>query len=202
MDKPRALELAGLLAFAFLSGSIPFGLIFTGSSGVDIRQVGSGNIGATNVLRSVGKKAALLTLLGDILKGTAPVAAAVVLGMDALAQGTVGLAAIIGHNYSVFLGFKGGKGVATSIGVSLMLVPWAGLLTVVTWLAVLYAFRYSSLAAILSFLCMPGFVYIMGYGWEKFVFSVIISILLVYRHQANIRNLIKGTERRVGERSS
>ena len=113
-----------VLALSFLMGSIPFGLVFTMGTGVDLKKVGSGNTGATNVLRAVGKRAALMTLLGDMLKGVAAVALARALGLGLLVEGAAGLCAVLGHDFSFFLRFRGGKGVATSIGVVLIYIHW------------------------------------------------------------------------------
>src|SRR3989304_1398915 len=134
-----------LIIYSYLLGSIPFGMVLAKMKGVDLRKVGSGNIGATNVLRAMGKGPALMTLLGDLLKGTAAVAAAKMLGVGAFYEGLAGLAAIAGHNFPVFLRFRGGKGVATSLGVILIYMPQVGILTVALWLATALITRYSSL---------------------------------------------------------
>jgi glycerol-3-phosphate acyltransferase PlsY len=189
-----------LVLGAYLMGSIPFGLLFTRGSGVDITKQGSGNIGATNVLRTVGKKAAALTLASDLLKGTAAVAAALLLGAGPRVLGATGLAAVLGHDFSVFRGFRGGKGVATSIGVILLYTPLAGLVTVVVWLAAVLVTRVSALGALSGFAAFPVAVWLMGYGWEKLLVSVIISVLLFIRHTSNIREMLKkGRDNASGE---
>lgn len=194
--------LALMAAFCFLVGSVPFGLLFTRGSGVDIRKTGSGNIGATNVLRSVGKKAAAMTLLADMLKGSAAVALArVLLGPDQFAAGLCGLMAVLGHDFSVFQGFKGGKGVATSLGVLFVYTPMAGLAAAIVWLGAFLVFRISSLGAIAAFVAAPVAVYYMGYGWDALRFSVIITLLLIFKHRTNIKNLINGTEKRIGQKA-
>jgi glycerol-3-phosphate acyltransferase PlsY len=201
---------AMVLVFCYLMGSVPFGLIFARAKGVDLRTVGSRNIGATNALRAAGKAVAAMTLLGDLLKGVAAVA----LARAALNEGFVhpagaippgafealaGLAAVLGHDYTVFLRFKGGKGVATSLGAVLLYAPMAGLATVGVWLVTVAATRVSSLGALVAFALMPAGVWFLGYGWEKGIISAIITLLLIYRHRTNIMSLIRGEERRVGK---
>jgi len=191
-----------LLVFgAFFMGSIPFGVLIASVRGVDLKKEGSGNIGATNVLRTMGKAPALLTLVGDVLKGTIPVLAAKYLLHNLTVEGIVGLFAILGHNFSLFLRFRGGKGVATSIGVLLAISPYAAVATVVLWLAVISLTRYSSLGAIVSFGSLPLTVYLLDNSGEKLVVSFIIAALLMIRHADNIKRLIKGTEPRIGERA-
>jgi len=190
-----------LIAFSYLLGSIPFGVVFARAKGIDLRSVGSGNIGATNVLRAAGKGTALMTLLGDILKGAAAVALAKTFQVGPFYEALCGLAAIVGHDFSLFLGFKGGKGVATSIGVVLIYVPIAGILTVVLWLATVKATRYSSLGAIVSFALLPAVMFLLGQGSQKVIFASLIAALLLLKHAGNIRRLASGTERRVGEKT-
>lgn len=190
-----------LIAIAFIIGSVPFGLLIARLKGVDLRKTGSGNIGATNVLRAVGKVPALLTLAGDILKGTIAVALGGYFLDNLLMKGIVGLAAIAGHNFSLFLGFKGGKGVATSIGVLILFAPKAALITLALWLGVALMTRYSSLGAIVSFGLLPLNIYLFDYTKEKLIISVIIASLLLFRHSANIKRLLNGSESRIGERA-
>ena len=128
------MKLFSLILFAFLLGSIPFGVVVAKVYGVNLKKVGSGNIGATNVLRAMGKGPALLTLVGDVLKGSLAVVAGRYFLHSASLEGIIGLSAIVGHNLSLFLRFRGGKGVATSIGVLLIYSPKAGVLTVILWL--------------------------------------------------------------------
>ncbi len=189
-----------LIVIAFIIGSVPFGLLIARLKGVDLRKTGSGNIGATNVLRAVGKVPALLTLAGDILKGTIAVALGGYFLDNLLMEGIVGLAAIAGHNFSLFLGFKGGKGVATSIGVLILFAPKAALITLILWLGVALMTRYSSLGAIVSFGLLPLNIYLFDYTKEKLIISVIIAALLLIRHSANIKRLLNGSEPRIGER--
>lgn len=189
-----------LIVIAFIIGSVPFGLLIARLKGVDLRKTGSGNIGATNVLRAVGKVPALLTLAGDILKGTIAVALGGYFLDNLLMKGIVGLAAIAGHNFSLFLGFKGGKGVATSIGVLIFFAPKAALITLALWLGVALMTRYSSLGAIVSFGLLPLNIYLFDYTKEKLLISVIIASLLLFRHSENIKRLLNGSESRIGKR--
>jgi len=145
---------------SYLLGAIPFGLLFSRLfSNVDVRTVGSGNIGATNVLRAAGKKAAALTLFADCFKGLLPVLAVQFLSHDETLASVSGAASVLGHNFPVYLGFKGGKGVATSFGVVLATAPWIGLVCLIAWLLAAAAWRYSSLSALLSFMLYPVLIF-------------------------------------------
>jgi len=190
-----------LVTGAFLIGSIPCGVLIARVQGIDLKKVGSGNIGATNVLRTTGKWPALLTLAGDIMKGVIPVAAVRYFVNDLAMEGVIGLSAILGHNFSVFLRFRGGKGVATSIGVLLVFSPKAALVTVIIWLAVIFFARYSSLGAIVAFGALPLTVYGVDYAREKLTISLMMSALLMLRHADNIKRLIQGTEPKIGKRA-
>ncbi len=187
-----------LIIFAFVLGSIPFGDIVARLRGINIREVGSGNIGATNVLRSLGKVPALLTLVGDIMKGTAAVAVARSVAGDPFIEGIAGLSAIAGHTFSLFLRFRGGKGVATAIGVLLIYAPAVGLATIAVWLLVVAVTRYSSLGALVSFAVLPLTMYVFDGMRVKVIIAFLIAGLLILRHAANIQRLLKGTESRVG----
>ncbi|MBI5188294.1 MAG: glycerol-3-phosphate 1-O-acyltransferase PlsY [Nitrospirae bacterium] len=189
-----------LIIFAFILGSIPFGVIIAKIKGVDLKKIGSGNIGATNVLRSLGKGPAAITLLGDVLKGTAAVAIGRYFGLELFYEGLVGLSAIFGHNFSIFLGFKGGKGVATSIGVIALYAPQTALFTLIIWLAVVLITRYSSMGALVSFGLLPVNMAIFD-SKEKLPVAILITVFIVIRHRENIRRLIDGTERKVGQRT-
>src|SRR5438067_5098245 len=192
---------------AYLIGSISFAVVMSRAFGLsDPRTYGSKNPGATNVLRSGSKKAAIATLVGDCVKGWAPVAVAVWLAAHYderfdIGDGGVALVAIavfLGHLYPVFFRFVGGKGVATALGVLLGLNVWLGLATLVTWLVVAYAFRYSSLAALIAAIFAP-FYYGLLFGADEKLFAVVaMSALLLYRHGKNIGNLIAGKESRIG----
>ena len=184
----------------YLLGSIPFGIVFTRLAGTqDIRTIGSGNIGATNVLRTGRKGLAAATLIADLLKGTAAVLAMTWwAGHDA---GLVaGAGAFAGHLFPVWLGFKGGKGVATFLGV-LLAVAWQGALVFgVFWLAVAAATRYSSLASLIACAAVPVYFWITGAPREALVF-LLLAILTVIMHRANIGRLRQGTEGKIGQKA-
>jgi glycerol-3-phosphate acyltransferase PlsY len=197
---------------AYLLGSLSFAVIVSRAMGLsDPRTVGSKNPGATNVLRSGNKGAAVATLLLDGLKGWLPVALVGGFGPpDGLGDGTValvGIAAFVGHVYPVFFKFEGGKGVATALGV-LMGVSWVlGLATVATWLIVVYFLRFVSLASVLAAVFAPVyFIFGDGVAWsmgkETLLAMVLMSAMLVWRHSANLSRLVKGTEPRLGKRQS
>lgn len=187
------------LAFGYLLGSIPFGLIFTRMGGLgDVRNIGSGNIGATNVLRTGNKKVAAATLAGDVLKGTIAVLLAGRFGPDAAVL--AGFGAFIGHCFPVWLKFKGGKGVATYIGILLGFSWLFALIFCGVWLAVAFVTRYSSLAALISSLALPPALYFLGYIQIAELFAV-LSLILWVRHRENIKRLISGNESRIGKRN-
>jgi glycerol-3-phosphate acyltransferase PlsY len=201
MPDPNSWQLAlpyllAALVFGYLLGSIPFGLLLTRAAGLgDVRKIGSGNIGATNVLRTGNKKLAALTLLLDALKGTAAVLVAGLHGPDAAL--IAGLGAFLGHLYPVWLGFKGGKGVATYLGV-LVAVAWQGALVfAVAWLATAFFTRYSSLAALVAAVAVPVALYFMGFVRPAELF-VLMSLIVFVKHRANISRLASGTESRIG----
>lgn len=190
-----------LVPLGYVSGSIPFGLLIAkASKGVDVRGIGSGNIGATNVLRAAGKGAAALTLALDMLKGWAPVALGRIVGAsDALVAG-VALAAFLGHLYPVFLRFRGGKGVATFLGVLLALLPKVAFLVAGVWLLIAAVFRYSSLAALVAAAASPLLVWLLD-GRRGFVaLAIVLSGFILIRHRENMRRLLAGEERRIGQR--
>lgn len=188
----------------YLLGSIPFGLVLTRMAGLgDIRQVGSGNIGATNVLRTGRKDIALATLVLDAGKAAAALLIARELGPERLAvdMGLVaGGAAFIGHCFPIWLGFKGGKGVATFFGVLLAGVWPIGVLAAVTWIAVATMFRYSSLAALCAAAIAPIAALVGQFNWSEVVFTGILAALIFWRHSANIARLRAGTEPRIGDK--
>ncbi|TCM57513.1 acyl-phosphate glycerol-3-phosphate acyltransferase [Rhizobium sp. PP-F2F-G48] len=189
----------GLLLFGYLLGSIPFGLILTRAAGLgDVRKIGSGNIGATNVLRTGNKKLAAATLLFDALKGTlAAAAAAYVFGPDAGIA--AGFGAFLGHLFPVWLGFKGGKGIATYIGVLLGLAPLVVLVFAACWLIVAKVTRYSSLSALVATVVVPIVLLVAGYGRIGLLF-VVLSVITWIKHRPNIERLIAGTEGRIGQK--
>lgn len=192
---------------AYLLGSLSFAVIVSRLMGLgDPRSYGSGNPGATNVLRSGNKLAAALTLLFDALKGFLPVLAVVLWGGPrGLGEGTaaaVGFAAFTGHVWPVFFGFKGGKGVATALGVLLALNPWLGAATLMTWLAVAFVSRYSSLAAIVAAVCAPLYQLMAWDSGPVAIAVTLMGMLLIWRHGANIAKLVAGTESKLGGKAS
>lgn len=189
-----------LVSGSYLLGAIPFGLITTKvMRGGDIRKIGSGNIGATNVLRSVGKLGGFVTLLLDSLKGVLPLFLAKSWWDLEIWTFVVAVAAVLGHNYPVYLKFKGGKGVATSLGVVTALWPYIGLITIVVWLAIVAIWKYSSLGALTSFAMLPIVVLVGERSLTYFIFSLLISLMIFYRHRENIKRLMAGTEKRIGK---
>ncbi|RAU23338.1 acyl-phosphate glycerol 3-phosphate acyltransferase [Paramagnetospirillum kuznetsovii] len=191
------LELLLAAMGGYLLGSVPFGLVLTRLAGLgDIRQIGSGNIGATNVLRTGRKGLALATLLLDGGKGAIAVGLAWwILGRDLVP--VAGFAAVLGHNFPVWLGFKGGKGVATTFG-TLMAASWpVGLACCGTWIAVAALLRYSSLSALVGLALSPAYAYYFA-GPEFAVMAAGLAALGFYRHKANIQRLLKGEEPRIG----
>lgn len=198
------LVLAGLGAVvAYFIGSLSFAVIVSRFFGLaDPRSYGSGNPGATNVLRSGNKAAAILTLLFDALKGYVPVAVAWQLGFPELAVTAVGLGAFIGHLWPIFFKFEGGKGVATAAGVLLGFAPALGGLVLLVWITMAVVFRYSSLAALTASLAAP---LIQAWGWglgPATVGTAIMSALLIWRHEANIRKLLAGQESKLGQKAA
>ena len=198
------LVLAGLGAVvAYLIGSLSFAVIVSRVFGLaDPRSYGSGNPGATNVLRSGNKAAAILTLLFDALKGYVPVIAAWQLGLSELVVAAVGLGAFIGHLWPVFFRFEGGKGVATAAGVLLGFAPALGGLVLLVWLTMAVVFRYSSLAALTAAIAAP---LIQAWGWglgPATLGTAVMSALLIWRHEANIRKLLAGQESKLGQKAA
>jgi|SRR5580704_11143808 glycerol-3-phosphate acyltransferase PlsY len=203
-----------IVILCYLIGSFPSGYLVGKSQGIDIRQHGSGNIGATNVLRVMGKKWGYFVFLCDSLKGFLAVklgvllAAAAGTGADATLAGVVGgICCIIGHNYTVWLGFKGGKGIATSIGVLLAIEPiLIVMIVLLVWLAVFFIWQYVSLASISAALSLPLAVLILfplvahGNYWVLVIFSIIVATLAVWRHRSNIDRLLQGKENRFGSK--
>jgi len=193
------LENSLLIVAAYLLGSVATAIITCRLMGLpDPRGVGSGNPGATNVLREGGKKAAIITLLGDMLKGLIPVLVGHALGVADWALAAIGLAAFIGHLYPVYFGFKGGKGVATALGVSLGFHWGLGLAVLVTWLAMAFLTRISSLSALTASLLAPLYAWLITGSTALTVAAALMAVLVFWRHRSNIRNLLDGTEGRIG----
>lgn len=186
------------LSFGYLCGSIPFGLILSKMAGLgDIRNIGSGNTGATNVLRTGNKKIAAAVLVADVLKGTIPVLIAAQFGIE-LAM-AAGFGAFLGHLYPIWLKFKGGKGIATYIGVLLGLAPIAVLAFAIVWLTMAVIFRYSSLSAICAVTVVPIALYFLEYPHFAILFAIISSIAIA-KHHANIKRLLLGNESKIGSK--
>ncbi len=195
---------AGLLALtalaAYLLGSVPFGIVMARVFGLgDLRQIGSGNIGATNVLRTGNKPAAFLTLIGDAGKGGAAVLIARALFAEDAAQ-VAGFMAFLGHCFPIFLGFKGGKGVATFLGTLLALFWPAGIAACLTWLVTALISRISSLSALVAAFLAPIWIAVLGMPQAGLMVSL-LSILVLLRHEANIKRILKGEEPRIGSKS-
>ncbi len=195
---PYFINILSLLC-GYLVGSIPFGLLLTSAAGLgDVRQIGSGNIGATNVLRTGNKKLAAATLLLDALKGTLAAVAGhyffgPIVGMIA------GLGAFLGHLFPIGLGFKGGKGVATYLGVLLGLAWPAALVFAGVWIAVAFITRYSSLAALIACVVTPPILYYIGF-FELAAMFALMSLIVIFKHHANIQRLLAGTEGKIGSK--
>ena len=198
IDWPLLPEYAAAFVFGYLCGSIPFGILLTRLAGApDLRSVGSGNIGATNVLRTGRKGLAAATLLGDMLKGTAAVLiVAHVFGRDAAIVAALG--AFLGHLFPVWLKFKGGKGVATYIGLLLGLKCWLALVAFcVIWIAIAAATRYSSLAALVASAATPAVLW-WNHNMREAELFLLLTVLLWITHRANIARLVNGTESKIG----
>lgn len=192
-----------LIGAAYLLGSVPFGILVAwAQGGVDLRGVGSGNIGATNVLRAVGKGAAAATLLGDLGKGLLAVGAARWLEAAPEILAAAALAAVLGHLFPIFAGFRGGKGVATTLGVVLGAMPAVGLGLLLIWLAVAAAWRYSSLAALVAAASLPPLAALLDGRPALVAAGGLLCLLVVWRHGENIRRLWAGTEGKIGQRAA
>ena len=183
---------------AFLLGAIPFGYIIARLKGVDIRKHGSGNVGATNVARVLGKKYGVAVYLLDFLKGYIPTAIAVKLyGIDSFLTASVGLFAVLGHMFSPFLGFRGGKGVATASGVLFGLSPFLGLLVLALWGAIFKSSGYVSLGSILAALGAVYLVGMLGYPFPVLVLVTLVAVLILVKHKSNVERLLEGRELKV-----
>jgi acyl phosphate:glycerol-3-phosphate acyltransferase len=190
-----------LMVGGYFLGSIPFGIVASKCLGaVDPRMAGSRNIGFTNVLRVSGKKAGFLTLVGDLGKGWLVGWLAMQLPDHAWWPWLIALSPIIGHLYSVFLGFRGGKGVATALGAILGVAPWIGLIAILVWLVTAGIWRYSSGAAITAFLLLPVLAAVLRTDRQFMLFTVVVSGLILWRHKENMIRLWNGTEPKIGQR--
>lgn len=195
------LEMAVAIYCAYLVGSLSSAIIVCRLMGLpDPRTVGSKNPGATNVLRVGGRKAAIITLLGDVLKGVIPVLIGKWYGFGSMGLALIAFGAFLGHLYPIFFRFEGGKGVATAIGCLLALSWPAGLCWLATWLLVAAIFRYSSLAALIASLLAPFYIYIFTHDDIYVLILTLMSALLIMRHASNIRNLLAGKESKIGQK--
>lgn len=193
---------AVLLIASYLLGSIPFGLLIVKAwKGIDIRKYGSGNIGATNVLRAAGRGPAAVVFLADVSKGLAPVLVA-----QRLFPGTAwmavaaGMLAMIGHTLSVFLKFRGGKGVATGLGIFIGLAPPAAGIAFAVWLIVLGIARYVSLASMIGAICVPIVMFTLGTPLSYKGFAILAALFVIIKHRTNISRLLQGKEPKIGEK--
>ncbi len=204
---PGAVILTALVAYLF--GSIPTGFLVAKARGVDIRTVGSGNIGATNVLRILGKPAGIFVLAVDAVKGWSAVQVGAHVMQPLLAPSgspevhawfalTAAMFAVLGHNYTCWLWFKGGKGIATSAGVLVALVPLSLLIIFGVWIVVFAATRFVSLASICASFTLPFAAWVTGESQTMIVVTALMAVLAIYKHKANIQRLIQGTEHRIG----
>lgn len=197
------------VVIAYFVGSVPTGFLIARSRGVDIRKVGSGNMGATNVFRALGKKAGTIVLLIDILKGWLACQVAAQLVVHWAASGPeypvhmherfliiAGVCAILGHNYTCWLSFKGGKGIATSAGVLLAWVPWVFLIVVALWGVIFKATRYVSLASIIAAAMLPVITWLLGRSPVMIVVTACLAAMAIWKHRSNIQRLLAGTENR------
>ena len=191
------------LVLAYLIGAVPVGfLVARAFGGADIRRSGSGTIGATNVLRTLGKLPAAITLLADVGKGYLAVSAARAIVPAPWGAAAGAVLAIVGNCWPVFLGFRGGKGVATGFGAFLALAPWATAPAGLVWLVVTASFRYVSLASVMACFCLPLGVFLLGYPWASVGAAVAAAAIIILRHRANLARLAGGREPRLGERAS
>lgn len=195
------LRLGGLV-LVYLVGALPVGYLIARVAGVDIRRHGSGNIGATNILRSLGKGPAILTLLLDVAKGYLAVWIALALGPEPWWGSLGAVVAVAGNCWSVFLGFRGGKGMATGLGAFLHLIPLAVLPAVLVWAVVTATFRYVSLGSLTAALCLPLGALVLRYHPSTAIAALGVAVMILVRHRDNVARLLAGTERKLGERVS
>ena len=192
---------------AYLVGATPFGFLTGKMKGIDIREHGSGNIGATNVLRVLGKPVGITVLVLDVMKGLIPVIVAKLVSDSSLIHIATAMAAILGHNYTFWLGFKGGKGIATTGGAILPIMPWALIAAVLGWIIVLKLSRYVSLASIAAALIIPLTLVVENlitgtWEWNIFGFGIFVGLLAIWKHRSNIGRLLRGEENRFAKKTS
>jgi len=196
-----------LFIFSYLLGAVPFGYLVGKLKKIDIRQYGSKNIGATNVYRTIGKISGIVVLLLDLSKGLIPILIAKYLFLEELiinkelVEIMAGLWAVVGHNWPVYLKFKGGKGVATSVGVFIGLAPLAMVICALLFAIVVTIWRYISLGSIVIALSLPLLIYCLGYGIYLLCFSILVGIFIIFRHIPNIKRLFSKTENKFGQKS-
>ncbi len=191
------LQIILILTLAYLLGSIPFSLIIARLfKGIDIRNHGSGNIGATNVLRTVGKKEAALALIADVLKGVLPVLFTVFVLEEVWIAATA-VFVVLGHVFPIFAGFKGGKGVATSLGALIVIIPAGVIVSLIVWFLVLIVFRYASLASISAAIALPAICWGLTTPLAFTAAASINAVIIILKHTGNIKRLITGTENKV-----
>jgi len=191
-----------LIIFAYLLGSIPTGLLLSKAlAGVDPRQKGSRNIGATNVMRTVGKALGAVTLIGDVLKGLIPVLLALWLGREQAWVAAVALAAFLGHCFPIYLRFKGGKGVATAVGIFLPVAPLAVLMAIVVFATGVAITRMVSVGSIAAAGAIPLLIWLRGYPVSFILLGICVGAIIIYRHKENIQRLLMGKENKLGGRS-
>jgi len=191
-----------LVIFAYLLGSIPTGLLLSKAlTGIDPRQKGSRNIGATNVMRTAGKVLGAVTLLGDVLKGLIPVVIALWLGREQAWVVAVGLAAFLGHCFPIYLRFKGGKGVATALGVFLPLTPLAVLMAIVIFATGFAITRMVSVGSLAAAAALPLLIWLRGYPLPSIILGICVGALVIYRHKENIQRLMTGKENKLWGKS-
>jgi glycerol-3-phosphate acyltransferase PlsY len=183
-------------------GSIPFGVLFAKQKGIDIQRVGSKNIGTTNVLRSVGKGSAFLTLCGDFLKGVAAVLLGRVFLEGELWEGAMGITAVLGHLFPIYLSFRGGKGVATGFGFLSVYSPISAFFTLIVWIATAILTKYASLAAITAYVLLPLIIAVFDMSGLKIGFAILLSFLIILKHGSNMKNLYFGTEGKIGHKEN
>ena len=186
-----------MIVLAYLMGSIPVGVFLAKIRGIDPRKTGSGNIGATNVMRSAGKAIGAVTLLCDIAKGYIPVSFALYMGEWEYVVAMTGFAVFLGHLFPVFLKFRGGKGVATALGVYIALDPLAVLAAFLLFVIVFAVWRYVSLASLTGAIAVPVTLYIMGAPYEFVIMGALITVFIIIRHKENILRLVSGTENKL-----
>lgn len=191
-----------LIALAYFLGSVPVGILLAKMKGTDPRKVGSGNIGATNVMRAAGKTTGALTLIGDALKGFLPVAVALLLDEPKLIVAVVGLSAFLGHLFPVFLKFRGGKGVATALGVYLGLDPFAVLIAVIIFVLITLKWRFVSLGSLVGVAIMPPLLYFLNAPGQYIYLVLLMGALIFIKHRDNIRRLLSGTESKITQKNA